>query len=176
MEIDHVGTVQSSLSSKACQIVIEVDLKHKKPVETLEGKREISCIPHVSAAENVGHFKIMRRECQVKSFDGLGLFSYVCRMMRSSEPNTNEFEPERGSVYSERCVGDQHYICVVNSDQQNPERVRGFPVRLMLKKGKMMQVRTFLMIMIVTVGMFPLHLQSQIRHPIRNKHQRGPRM
>ena len=62
MEIDHVGTVQSSLSSKACQtkdVVTEVDLEHKKPVETLEGKREISCIPHVSAAENVGHFKNM---------------------------------------------------------------------------------------------------------------------
>ena len=97
MEIDHVGTVQSSLSSKACQtkaVVTEVDLEHKKPVETLEGKREISCIPHVSAAENVGHFKNMRRECQVKSFDGLGPFS---------EPNTNEFEPEGSSVYSEMC-------------------------------------------------------------------------
>ena len=34
----------------------------------------------------------MRRECQVKSFDGLGPFSHVCRMMRFSEPNTNEFE------------------------------------------------------------------------------------
>ena len=106
MEIDHVGTVQSSLSSKACQtkaVVTEVESEHKKPVETLEGKRQISCIPHVSAAENVGHFKNMRRECQVKSFDGLGPFSYVCRMMRFSEPNTNEFEPARGSVYSEKC-------------------------------------------------------------------------
>ena len=139
MEIDHVGTVQSSLSSKACQtkaVVTEVDLEHKEPVETLEGKREISCIPHVSAAENVGHFKNMRRECQVKSFDGLGPFSYVCRMMRFSEPNTNEFEPERGSVYSERCVGDQHYVCVVNPDQQNPERVRGFPVEIDVEEGE----------------------------------------
>ena len=99
MEIDHVGTVQLSLSSKICQtkaVVTEVDLKYKKPVETLEGKREISCIPYVSAAENVAHFKIMRRECQVKSFDGLEPFSYVRRIIRSSEPNTNEFEPERG--------------------------------------------------------------------------------
>ena len=123
MEIDHVGTVQSCLSSKACQtkaVVTEVNSEHKKPVETLEGKRETSCIPHVSSAENVGHFKNMRRECQVKSFEGLGPFSYVCRMMRFSEPNTNEFEPEQGSVYSERCVGDQHYVCVVNPDQQNP--------------------------------------------------------
>ena len=49
-------------------------------------------------------------------------------MMRFSEPYTNEFEPEGGSVYSERCVGDQHCVCVVNPDQQNPERVRGFPI------------------------------------------------
>ena len=78
----------------------------------------------------------MRRECQVKSFDGLGPFSYVCRMMRFSEPNTNEFEPEEGSVYSERCVGDQHYVCVVNPGQQNPERVRGFPVEIDVEKGE----------------------------------------
>ena len=137
MEIDHVGTVRSSLSSKACQTkadVTEVDIEHKKPVETSEEKS--SCIPHVSSAENVGHFKNMRRECQVKSFEGLGPFSYVCRMMRFSEPNTNEFEPEQGSVYSERCVGDQHYVCVVNPDQPNPERVRGFPVEIDVEEGE----------------------------------------
>ena len=81
MEIDHAGTVQSTRSSEACQtkaVVTEIESEHKKPVETLEGKREISCIPHVSAAENVGHFKKMRRECEVKSFDGLEPFSYVC--------------------------------------------------------------------------------------------------
>ena len=137
MEIDHVGTVRSSLSSKACQTkadVTEVDIEHKKPVETSEEKS--SCIPHVSLAENVGHFKNMRRECQVKSFEGLGPFSYVCRMMRFSEPNTNEFEPEEGSIYSERCVGDQHYVCVVNPDQPNPERVRGFPVEIDVEEGE----------------------------------------
>ena len=78
----------------------------------------------------------MRRECQVKSFEGLGPFSYVCRMMRFSEPNTNEFEPAEGSVYSERCVGDQHYVCVVNPDQQKPERVRGFPVEIDVEEGE----------------------------------------
>ena len=72
--------------------------------------------------------------------------------MRSSEPNTNKFEPEQGSVYSERCVGDQHYVCVVNPDQPNPERVRGFPVEIDVEEGEMMQVRTFLM---MTVDMFP---------------------
>ena len=63
------------------------------------------------------------------------LVSYVCCMMRFSEPNTNEFEPERGSVYSERCVGDQRCVCVVNPDQQNPERLRGFPVEIDVEEG-----------------------------------------
>ena len=130
MEIDHVGTVQSSLSSNACQtrLWLRLTLRTRSPWRPWKEKERFRCIPHVSAAENVGHFKNMWRECQVKSFDGLGPFSYVCRMMRFSKPNTNEFEPEGGSVYSERCVGDQHYVCVVNPDQQNPERVRGFPV------------------------------------------------
>ena len=95
--------------------VNKVDIEHKKPVETSEEKS--SCILHVSSAENVGHFKNMRS--QVKSFEGLGPFSNVCRMIRFSESNTNEFEPEEGSIYSERCIGDQHYVCVVNSDQPN---------------------------------------------------------
>ena len=38
--------------------------------------------------------------------------------------------------YSERCVGDQHYVCVVNPDQQNPERVRGFPVEIDVEEGE----------------------------------------
>ena len=45
MEIDHVGTVQPCLSSKARQtkaVVTEVNSEHKKPMETLEGKREQS--------------------------------------------------------------------------------------------------------------------------------------
>ena len=50
--------------------------------------------------------------------------------MRFLEPNTNEFEPEQGSVYSE------HYVCVVNPDQQNPERVRGFPVEIDVEEGE----------------------------------------
>ena len=125
MEIDHVGTVQSSLSSKACQtkaVVTEVDLEHKKPVETLEGKREISCIPHVSAAENVGHFKNMRRECQGKSFDGLGPFSYVCRMMRFSEPNTNEFYHNNQRLRHHKVPihhGD-FFACYERSDSNTP--------------------------------------------------------
>ena len=55
-------------------------------------------------------------------------------MMRFSESNTNEFEPEQSSVYSERCVGDQHYVCVVNPDQPNP--VRGFPVEIDVEEGE----------------------------------------
>ena len=75
MEVD---VVQSSLLSEACQskdVSTEVDrqggrgLPKETPVQTSELSKEISCIPHVSSAENVGHFKNMRRECQVKNFD-----------------------------------------------------------------------------------------------------------
>ena len=61
----------------------------------------------------------------------------------------------------------------MNPDQQSPERVRGFPVETDVEEG---ENDTFLMMMIVTVDMFPLHLQSQIRDPIRNKDQRDPGM
>ena len=96
MEVD---VVQSSLSSEVCQpkdVLTKVDRQGERGLEketavwTSELSKEISCIPHVSAAENVGHFKNMRRECRVKNFDGLGPFSYVCRMIHFSEPNTNK--------------------------------------------------------------------------------------
>ena len=148
MEVD---VVQSSLSSEACQpkdVLTKVDrqgergLEKETAVPTSELSKEISCIPHVSAAENVGHFKNMRRECQVKNFDGLGPFSYVCRMIHFSEPNTNKSQIETGvegveqeedfsSTYFESSVGDQRYVCVVN-----PERVRGFPVEINLEEGE----------------------------------------
>ena len=148
MEVD---VVQSSLSSEACQpkdVLTKVDrqcergLEKETAVPTPELSKEISCIPHVSSAENVGHFKNMRRECQVKNFDGLGPFSYVCRMIHFSEPNTNKSQIETGvegveqeegfsSAYFESSVGDQHYVCVVN-----PERVRGFPVEINLEEGE----------------------------------------
>ena len=64
----------------------------------------------------------------------------------------------------------------MNPDQQSPERVRGFPVEIDVEEEEKMQVRTFLMMMIVTVDMFPLHLQSQIRDPIGSKRQRDPGM
>ena len=148
MEVD---VVQSSLSSEACQpkdVLTKVDrqgecgLEKETAVPTPELSKEISCIPHVSSAENVGHFKNMRRECRVKNFDGLGPFSYVCRMIHFSEPNTNKSQIETGvegveqeedfsSAYLESSVGDQHYVCVVN-----PERVRGFPVEINLEEGE----------------------------------------
>ena len=94
--------------------------------------RDGSFISSVSAEENVGYFKNMRRECQIKNFDGLGPFSYVCRMIRFSEPNTKEVEHEVfvDSAFEES-VRDQHYVCVVN-----PERVRGFPVEINLEEGE----------------------------------------
>ena len=63
MEVD---VVQSSLSSEACQskdVLTKVDrqgecgLEKETAVPTHELSKEISCIPHVSSAENVGHFK-----------------------------------------------------------------------------------------------------------------------
>ena len=50
---------------------------------------KVSSIPHVSSDENVGRFQNMRKECRIKTFDGLGPFSYVCRMI-NAEPNTTE--------------------------------------------------------------------------------------
>ena len=91
MEVDHVGVVHSNLWSKACQPK-DVSTKVDLPVEsgtsaqTSTPTKVVSCIPHVSAENNVGYFKNMRRECQIKSFDGLGPFSYVCRMIHFSEP------------------------------------------------------------------------------------------
>ena len=65
----------------------------------------------------------------------IGPFSYVCRMIRFSEPNTKEVDHGvfDDSAFQESVEGDQHYVCVVN-----PERVRGFPVELILKKGRTM--------------------------------------
>ena len=74
----------------------------------------------------------MRRECQIKNFDGLRRFSCVCRMIRFSERNTNEVEHEGSdfsSAYQESCVHDHHYVCVLH-----PERARGFPVEINLEE------------------------------------------
>ena len=146
MEVDHVGVVHSNLSSKACQpkdIVTEVvpPKEQEMAVQTSTPAKDVSFIPHVSAEEHVGHFKNMRRECQIKNFDGLGPFSYVCRMVPFSEPNTKHAELKDAepafeesyaeSAYEESVVDNQHYVCVVN-----PERVRGFPVEINLEEGE----------------------------------------
>ena len=139
MEIDHVGVVHSNVSSKACQpkdVVTEVAPTEGQDatVQTSSPTKDGSFISSVSAEENVGYFKNMRRERQIKNFDGLGPFSYVCRMIRFSEPNTKEVdEVFVDSAFEESVVGDQHYVCVVN-----PERVRGFPVEINLEEGKTM--------------------------------------
>ena len=102
-------------------------------VQTSLPTKDGSFIASVSAEENVGYFKNMRRECQVKTFDGLGPFSYVCRMIRFSEPNTKDFEQRVrvDSAFEEHVEGDQHYVHVVS-----PERVRGFPVEINLEEGE----------------------------------------
>ena len=74
MEVD---VVQSSLSSEACQskdVSTEVDrqggrgLPKETPVQTSELSKEISCIPHVSSAENVGHFKKHEKRVSSQEF------------------------------------------------------------------------------------------------------------
>ena len=137
MEVDHVGVVHSNVSSKACQskdVVTKVApvQEQDSTVPTSLPPKGGSFMASVSAEENVGYFRNMRRECQVKTF-GLGPFSYVCRMIRFSEPNTKEVEQRVlvDSAFEEHVEGDQHYVCVVN-----PERVRGFPVEINLEEGE----------------------------------------
>ena len=82
MEVDHVGVVHTNLSSKNCQskdVVTEVaPVQEQDPtVQTSLSTKNGCSIASVSAEENVGYFKNMRRECQVKSFDGLEPFSCV---------------------------------------------------------------------------------------------------
>ena len=138
MEVDHVGVVHTNLSSKACQskdVVTKIGpTEEQEPaVQTSLPTKDGSFIASISAEENVGYFKNMRRECQVKTLDGLGPFSYVCRMIRFSEPNTKDFEQRVlvDSAFEEHVEGDQHYVHVVN-----PERVRGFPVEINLEEGE----------------------------------------
>ena len=71
-------------------------------VQTRDVVTDVSEIPHVSMQENVGNFQNMRKECQIKTFDGLGPFSYVCRMI-SFEPNTTE------THMSEACVNFEDF-------------------------------------------------------------------
>ena len=138
MEVDHVGVVHSNASSKACQskdVVTKVASAEEQDstVQTSSPTKDGSFISSVSAEENVGYFKNMRRECQVKTFDGLGPVSYFCKMIRFSEPNTKEVEHGVfvDSAFEESVVGDQHYVCIVN-----PERVRGFPFEINLEEGE----------------------------------------
>lgn len=116
----------------------------EKDARTSEIELEVSSIPNVSAKENVGKIQSMRKECQIKSFDGLGPFSYVCRTI-SFEPNTKVVELSEEDVQAEahetsphfqqnsrlveRCIGDcHHYVFAVTE----PERVLGFPIEIEL--------------------------------------------
>ena len=176
MEVDHVGVVHSNLSSKACQfkdVVTKVaPVQEQDPtVQTSLSTKNGSFIASVSAEENVGYFKNMRKECQVKTFDGLEPFSYVCRMIRFSKLNTKEVEQRVlvDSAFEEHVEGDQHYVHVVNS-----ERVRGFPVEI-LKKGKtiLKGMKMFWMKLKLEVGMCPQHHLSLIEDPTGNQQGRG---
>ena len=155
MEVDRIKSVNTDLSSKACQpkaVVTEGETPGEQstvaptseiPALKTEIEMDVSEIPHVSMKENVGRFHNMTKECQIKSFDGLGSFSYVCRMIRF-EPNTTETptsetgesdfdlcEPQFETCVeslTENCIGDRHYVCAVG--EVSHERVLGFPVQI----------------------------------------------
>ena len=75
--------------------------------------------PHLLESQSAMSMLMMQmvgemNEMTLKNFDGLGPFSYVCRMIRFFEPNTKEVEPEVfvDSAFEESVVGDQRYVCV----------------------------------------------------------------
>ena len=156
MEVDCVKNVSFDLSPKACQTKdantevgtpgeqSTVAPTSENPVLKTEVEIDVSEIPHMSKKENVGRFNNMRKECQVKSFDGLGPFSYVCRMIKF-EPNTTESlisqvdfesdfdlcEPQLETCVeslTENCIEDRHYVCAIG--EVSHERVLGFPVQI----------------------------------------------
>ena len=157
MEIDCIKNVTTDLSAKACQtkdVLTEVDhpLSSAKTSESCVSESpvdaKVSSIPHVSYEENVGRFQNMRKECRIKTFDGLGPFSYVCRMIQH-EPNTNTTEigksetvassvalcepqlEHAGSILTEEFIEGRHFVCAI--DEVNHEHFRGFPVEIDLE-------------------------------------------
>ena len=157
MEIDCIKNVTTDLLAKACQtkdVLTEVDrpLSSAKTLESCVSDSpavtKVSSSPHVSCEENVGRFQNMRKECRIKTFDGLGPFSYVCRMIRN-EPNTNTTETGKsetvassvdlcepqlghaGSSLTEEFIEGRHFVCAI--DEVNHEHVRGFPVEIDLE-------------------------------------------
>ena len=158
MEIDCIKNVTTDLSAKACQtkdVLTEVDhpLSSAKTSESCVSESpvdaKVSSIPHVSYEENVGRFQNMRKECRIKTFDGLGPFSYVCRMIQH-EPNTNTTENGKsetvassvalcepqlehaGSSLTEEFIEGRHFVCAI--DEVSHEHVRGFPVEIDLER------------------------------------------
>ena len=157
MEIDCIKNVTTDLSAKACQtkdVLTEVDhpFSSAKTSESCVSESpvdaKVSSIPHVSCEENVGRFQNMRKECRIKTFDGLGPFSYVCQMIQH-EPNTNTTETGKsetvassvalcepqwehaGSSLTEEFIEGRHFVCAI--DEVNHEHVRGFPVEIDLE-------------------------------------------
>ena len=158
MEIDCIKNVTTDLSAKACQtkdVLTEVEHPGEQTmiaqtseshVQESDVVTKVSVIPHVSSEENVGRFQNMRKECRIKTFDGLGPFSYVCRMI-NFEPNTTEtckigtcesdfdvcgpqFETVEKSL-TEEFIEGRHFVCAI--DEVNHEHFRGFPVEIDLE-------------------------------------------
>ena len=66
--------------------------------------------PHVSCEENVERFQNMRKECHIKTFDGLEPFSYVCRMIQH-EPNTNTTETGKSETVASSVALCEPQLC-----------------------------------------------------------------
>ena len=156
MEVDCIKNVTTDLSAKVCQtknVVTEVDhpLSSAKTSESCVSESpvdaKVSSIPHVSCEENVARFQNMRKECRIKTFDGLGSFFHVCRMIQyESNTNTTEngksetvassvalCEPQKhaGGSLTEEFIEGRHFVCAI--DEVNHKHVRGFPVEIDLE-------------------------------------------
>ena len=157
MEVDCIKNVTTDLLAEIYQtkdVVTEVDhpLSSAKTLESCVSESpvdaEVSSIPHVSCEENVGRFQNMRKECRIKTFDGLEPLSYVCRMIQH-ELNTNPTENGKsetvassvalcepqlkhaGGSFTEEFIEGRHFVCTI--DEVNHEHVRGFPVEINLE-------------------------------------------
>ena len=165
MEVDCIKNVTTDLSAEACQtkdVVTEVDhpLSSAKNLESCVSESpvdaKVSSIPHVSCEENVGRFQNMRKECRIKTFDGLGPFSYVCRMIQH-EPNTNTTENGKSET-----VASSVALCEPQLEHAGGSLTEEFikPVLLDPWKGHRMVLSVYLGMRYVTGGgvlAFPLN-------------------
>ena len=88
MDLDCIKNVITDLSAKACQtkdVLTEVDhpVFFGQDLGVMCFQSLLLMLRYLqfrmfSCEENVGSFQNIRKECRIKTFDGLGPFSYVC--------------------------------------------------------------------------------------------------